>query len=165
MPASHPAGSTYPQEGSSLGALGPHCPMGLLAPRFSRQALPPPGVPCPETTLGSPLPGRPWLTPCVSHPGPMGTSTSFSVCYGLNCHSRSALGSPWGQTVCANVQHAGKRLQTIPETNSNDDQGPGCPSLPHAPSVPGFILPFPALSYPLPHVSLLSPHPPTVMTH
>ena len=74
-------------------------------------------------------------------------------------------GRPWGQTVCANMQHTGKRLQTIPETNSTDDQGPGCPSLPHAPSVPGFILSFPALSYPLPRVSLLSPHPPTVMTH
>ena len=125
MPASHPAGSTFPQESSSPGTLGPHCPVGPLAPAS-------PDGPCPHwlslvprPPLGSPLPGHPWLTPRISQPGPVGTATSFSMCYGLNCHSCSALGGTWRQTVCANVQHAGECLQTVPVTNSHEDQGQG----------------------------------------
>lgn len=168
-----PGRSSPDEAGSRTGCLlvtqQEASPPGELLPRDPRPPLPcgspgppllptspaPIGCPCPETTPGVPLPGHLWLTPRVSHPSPVGTAVSFSTCYGLNCHSRSGLGGTWRQTVRANVQHAGECLPTVPMTSSNEDQGQG--GLRRLrPSLPGFMLSFPACHIHLPDFSPLS---------
>lgn len=67
----------FPQESSSPGTLGPHCPVGPLAPGFSRQALTPLAVPCPKTTPGVPAPRAPMAHALRLTPRPCGDGHVF----------------------------------------------------------------------------------------
>lgn len=67
----------FPQESSSPGTLGPHCPVGPLAPRFSRQALTPLAVPCPKTTPGVLAPRAPMAHALRLTPRPCGDGHVF----------------------------------------------------------------------------------------
>lgn len=145
-----PPGELLPRD------LGPHCPVGPLAPASPDEPCPH-GCPCPRDHPEGPAPRAPVAhTSRLPHPSPVGTAMSFSTCYGLNCHKCSGLGGTWRTGPCVqmcNTQENAFRI--VPMTSSNEDQGQGGLRR-SAPSLPGFMLSFPACHIHLPDFFLSS---------